>query len=66
MVLDDMRTEIYELKEKLKTAVQDEREARALIIRDKLFRYNTNQIALAGIEGALEDCIESIRARGEE
>jgi len=37
MVLDDMRTEIYELKEKLKTAVQDEREACAMECEGLIF-----------------------------
>ena len=46
MVLDDMRTEIYELKEKLKTAVQDEREACAKIIENsKAHNFTLQQLA---------------------
>jgi len=53
-------------EEELQEAIKQESELCALICNNLGFRYNTNQISVAGVEGAFEDCAEQIRARGKE
>ena len=46
MVLDDMRTEIIELKAKLKTVIAEEREACAKVLEDsKAHNFTLQQLA---------------------
>ena len=51
------------IQEELNKAVQDEREACALICDNFLTLWNGNILACAGTEGAFEICAEAIRKR---